>query len=116
MEKLNIISLLSEHKIFIMFIYLILIIIQLIWLYYEFTFKNITLFFGNKIIIIISLLIWYISPNYFYFIIFYIFWLVNLIKYIEKKYDESFDIFIDNLFLEDILFIVVSVIIVFYLM
>ena len=62
---------------FILFCYLILVIIQIIYLYKSYEKKKLLLFIGNKILLLVSLIIEYYSNKYFgrygIFVIFYVF-------------------------------------------
>ena len=61
---------------FILFCYLILVIIQIIYLYKSYEKKKLLLFIGNKILLLVSLIIEYYSNKYFgrygIFVIFYV--------------------------------------------
>ena len=50
---------------FILFCYLILVIIQIIYLYKSYEKKKLLLFIGNKILLLVSLIIEYYSNKYF---------------------------------------------------
>lgn len=62
---------------FILFCYLILVIIQIIYLYKNYEREKLLLFVGNKILILVSLIVEYYSNKYFgrygIFAIFYLF-------------------------------------------
>lgn len=115
MKNLNIINLILDNWISILFMYFLLVIIQLIWLYYECTFKNIVLFLSHKLIIITSLILYFLY-NSSTVIFFYIFGVIALIKTVEEKYNEPFSLGLENIFLKDIIFIIGTVIIAFYLL
>ena len=66
-----------KNIVFILSCYLILVIIQIIYLYKSYEKKNLLLFIGNKILLLVSLIIEYYSNKYFgrygIFVIFYVF-------------------------------------------
>ena len=100
---------------YILFIYFILLIIQIICLYYEYNKKNLVLFLGNKGIFLCSLLIGYIFKDNAMMLFIYIIGLVLLTNFIDKKYDEECSNEMSELFLEDIFFIFISGLISFYI-
>lgn len=66
-----------KNIVFILSCYLILVIIQIIYLYKSYEKKKLLLFIGNKILLLVSLIIEYYSNKYFgrygIFVIFYVF-------------------------------------------
>ena len=66
-----------KNVVFILSCYLILVIIQIIYLYKSYEKKKLLLFIGNKILLLVSLIIEYYSNKYFgrygIFVIFYVF-------------------------------------------
>ena len=78
---------------FILFCYLILVIIQIIYLYKNYKREKLLLFVGNKILLLVSLIIEYYSNKYFgrygIFVIFYVFGIYILndnISTTQKEY------------------------------
>ena len=66
-----------KNIVFILYCYLLLVIIQIIYLYKSYEKKKLLLFIGNKILLLVSLIIEYYSNKYFgrygIFVIFYVF-------------------------------------------
>lgn len=107
------VDLMLQNIWYILFLYLILIIIQIICLYYEYNEKN--LFFGNKGLLFCSILISYIFKDNAMMLFIYIIGLVLLTNFVDKKYDEECSNEMSELFLEDIFFIFISGLISFYI-
>ena len=78
---------------FILFCYLILVIIQLIYLYNSYEKKKLLLFIGNKILLLVSLIIEYYSNKYFgrygIFVIFYVIGIYILNDNISTTQEED---------------------------
>ena len=78
---------------FILFCYLILVIIQIIYLYKSYEKKKLLLFIGNKILLLVSLIIEYYSNKYFgrygIFVIFYVFGIYILNDNISTTQEED---------------------------
>ena len=78
---------------FILFCYLILVIIQIIYLYKNYEKKKLLLFIGNKILLLVSLIIEYYSNKYFrrygIFVIFYVFGIYILNDNISTTQEED---------------------------
>ncbi|MHB9317225.1 hypothetical protein ACW0TA_10475 [Fusobacterium polymorphum] len=116
MKYLNLyIDLILQNIGYILFIYFILLVIQIICLYYEYNKKNLVLFLGNKAIFLCSLLIGYIFKDNAMMLFIYIIGLVLLTNFVDKKYDKDYSNEMRELFLEDIFFISISGLISFYL-
>ena len=107
------VDLMLQNIWYILFLYLVLIIIQIICLYYEYNEKN--LFFGNKGLLFCSILIGYIFKDNAMMLFIYIIGLVLLTNFVDKKYDEEYSNEMSELFLEDIFFISISGLISFYI-
>ena len=102
------VDLMLQNIWYILFLYLVLIIIQIICLYYEYNEKNLFLFFGNKGLLFCSILIGYIFKDNAMMLFIYIIGLVLLTNFVDKKYDEECSNEMSELFLEDIFFICIS--------
>ena len=100
---------------YILFLYFVFMIIQIICLYYEYNEKNFFLFFGNKGLLFCSILISYIFKDNAMMLFIYIIGLVLLTNFVDKKYDEECSNEMSELFLEDIFFIFISGLISFYI-
>ena len=100
---------------YILFLYFVFIIIQIICLHYEYNEKNLFLFFGNKGLLFCSILIDYIFKDNAMMLFIYIIGLVLLTNFVDKKYDEEYSNEMSELFLEDIFFIFISGLISFYI-
>ena len=78
---------------FILFCYLILVIIQIIYLYKNYKREKLLLFVGNKILILVSLIVEYYSNKYFgrygIFAIFYVFGIYILNDNISTTQEED---------------------------
>ena len=109
------VDLMLQNIWYILFLYLVLIIIQIICLYYEYNEKNLFLFFGNKGLLFCSILISYIFKDNAMMLFIYIIGLVLLTNFVDKKYDENYSKEIKFLLLEDIFFISISGLISFYI-
>ena len=109
------VDLMLQNIWYILFLYLILIIIQIICLYYEYNEKNLFLFFGNKGLLFCSILISYIFKDNAMMLFIYIIGLVLLTNFVDKKYEENYSKEIKFLLLEDIFFIFISGLISFYI-
>ena len=116
MKYLNLyIDLMLQNIGYILFIYFILLVIQIICLYYEYNKKNLVLFLGNKAIFLCSLLIGYIFKDNAMMLFIYIIGLVLLTNFVDKKYEENYSKEIKFLLLEDIFFLIISGLISFYI-
>ena len=100
---------------YILFIYFVFVIIQIICLYYEYNEKNLFLFFGNKGILFGSILIGYIFKDNSTILLVYFIGLVLLTKFVDNKYEEKYSKEITVLLLEDIFFLIISGLISFYI-
>ena len=100
---------------YILFLYFVFMIIQIICLYYEYNEKNFFLFFGNKGLLFCSILIGYIFKDNSIILFLYFVGLVLLTKFVDNKYDEECSNEMSELFLEDIFFIFISGLISFYI-
>ena len=109
------VDLMLQNIWYILFLYLILIIIQIICLYYEYNEKNLFLFFGNKGLLFCSILISYIFKDNAMMLFIYIIGLVLLTNFVDKKYDEECSNEMSEFCLEDIFFIVISGLISIYI-
>lgn len=108
------VDLMLQNIWYILFLYLILIIIQIICLYYEYN-EKIYFIFGNKGLLFCSILISYIFKDNAMMLFIYIIGLVLLTNFVDKKYDEECSNEMSELFLEDIFFIFISGLISFYI-
>ena len=99
---------------YILFIYFVFVIIQIICLYYEYNEKNLFLFFGNKGLLFGSILIGYIFKDNSTILLVYFIGLVLLTKFVDNKYEEKYSKEITVLLLEDIFFLIISGLISFY--
>ena len=109
------VDLMLQNIWYILFLYLVLIIIQIICLYYEYNEKNLFLFFGNKGLLFCSILIDYIFKDNAMMLFIYIIGLVLLTNFVDNKYEENYSKEITFLLLEDIFFISISGLISFYI-
>lgn len=100
---------------YILFIYFIFVITQLICLYYEYHIKNLFLFFGNKGLLFCSILIGYIFKDNVLILLVYFIGLVILKDLVDKKYGESYSEEITGFLLEDVFFLIMSGLLSFYL-
>ena len=100
---------------YILFIYFVFVIMQIIFLYYEYNEKNLFLFFGNKGLLFGSILIGYIFKDNSTILLVYFIGLVLLTKFVDKKYEEKYSKEITVLLLEDIFFLIISGLISFYI-
>ena len=100
---------------YILFIYFVFVIIQIICLYYEYNEKNLFLFFGNKGLLFGSILIGYIFKDNSTILLVYFIGLVLLTKFVDNKYEENYSKEITVLLLEDIFFLIISGLISFYI-
>ena len=100
---------------YILFIYFVFVIIQIICLYYEYNEKNLFLFFGNKGLLFCSMLIGYIFKDNSIILFLYFVGLVLLTKFVDNKYEENYSKEITFLLLEDIFFLIISGLISFYI-
>ena len=100
---------------YILFIYFVFVIIQIICLYYEYNEKNLFLFFGNKGLLFGSILIGYIFKDNSTILLVYFIGLVLLTKFVDNKYEEKYSKEITVLLLEDIFFLIISGLIFFYI-
>jgi len=100
---------------YILFIYFVFVIMQIICLYYEYNEKNLFLFFGNKGLLFGSILIGYIFKDNSTILLVYFIGLVLLTKFVDKKYEEKYSKEITVLLLEDIFFLIISGLISFYI-
>lgn len=100
---------------YILFIYFVFVIIQIICLYYEYNEKNLFLFFGNKGLLFGSILIGYIFKDNSTILLVYFIGLVLLTKFVDNKYEEKYSKEITVLLLEDIFFLIISGLISFYI-
>ena len=100
---------------YILFLYFVFMIIQIICLYYEYNEKNFFLFFGNKGLLFCSILIGYIFKDNSIILFLYFVGLVLLTKFVDNKYEENYSKEITFLLLEDIFFISISGLISFYI-
>lgn len=101
---------------YILFIYFVFVIMQIICLYYEYNEKNLFLFFGNKGLLFGSILIGYIFKDNSTILLVYFIGLVLLTKFVDNKYEEKYSKEITVLLLEDIFFLIISGLISFYIM
>lgn len=116
MKYLNLyVEFMLQHIGYFLFIYFILIFIQVICLYYEYNKKNLVLFLGNKGIFLCSILIGYFFKDNTMILFIYIIGLVLLTNFVDKKYDEEYSSEMRELFLQDIFFISISGLISFYI-
>ncbi|MDO4691161.1 MAG: hypothetical protein Q4A58_07700 [Fusobacterium sp.] len=116
MKYLNLyINLMILNINYILFIYFIFVVTQLICLYYEYHIKNLVLFLGNKAILICSILIAYIFKDNTLILLIYFIGLVILKDLIDKKYGEKYSKEIADFLLEDIFFLIISGLLSFYL-
>ena len=100
---------------YILFIYFVFVIMQIICLYYEYNEKNLFLFFGNKGLLFGSILIGYIFKDNSTILLVYFIGLVLLTKFVDNKYEEKYSKEITVLLLEDIFFLIISGLISFYI-
>ena len=100
---------------YILFIYFVFVIIQIICLYYEYNEKNLFLFFGNRGLLFGSILIGYIFKDNSTILLVYFIGLVLLTKFVDNKYEEKYSKEITVLLLEDIFFLIISGLISFYI-
>lgn len=100
---------------YILFLYFVFIIIQIICLHYEYNEKNLFLFFGNKGLLFCSMLIGYIFKDNSIILFLYFVGLVLLTKFVDNKYEENYSKEITFLLLEDIFFLITSGLISFYI-
>lgn len=75
---------------YILFIYFVFVIIQIICLYYEYNEKNLFLFFGNKGLLFGSILTGYIFKDNSTILLVYFIGLVLLTKFVDNKYEENY--------------------------
>ena len=116
MKYLNLyIDLMLQNIGYILFIYFVFVIIQIICLYYEYNEKNLFLFFGNKGLLFGSILIGYIFKDNSTILLVYFIGLVLLTKFVDNKYEEKYSKEITVLLLEDIFFLIISGLISFYI-